>query len=258
MTTKPKADAIKPKGPEWREEWLPLQAIAKEPSLQVRARLDPSAVKRYADATRAGHVLPPIKVARVASAGGTMLYLVDGWHRMEAGALQLSRQDLTQDVPGEQVLALVADMTEAEAGWEAANANRLHGVPLKPKEERGVFRAFIGAGRHRRGRAGLRTYEDIAAELGKGKSTIYRWMLQDFPALAKKMAKDSPGNQEAGTVEVDRPSPGQQQVQQAREATQQIIAALPAMSPTVRHEVADLLRAALRAAEGLGMVPPEF
>lgn len=252
-TEQPKA------GIEWREEWVPRASIAKVEALQVRKRLDPAAVHRYAELTRAGQVLPPIKLARVATAAGPVLYLVDGWHRMEAGALQVMREGFEQDTPGEQVLALVADMSEADARWEAAQANMAHGVPLKAAELRQVFRAFIKAGKHRRGRAGLLSYEDIGKAIGKPKSTIYRWMQADFPKTAKRMSSDGMGNPDAGlnTPEAG-PNLGQQVASEALKAIQQAAIAATAMDPAQRHEVADALRQALAVVEQLGTVPPEF
>lgn len=68
---------------------------------QVRFKMDAGTVKRYASAMRAGAAFPAVRIARIDGA----LYLVDGWHRLEAVR-----------VNGESsVDAVVSDMTEAEA-----------------------------------------------------------------------------------------------------------------------------------------------
>lgn len=251
---------LKQAGPEWREEWIPLHSIAKTDALQVRSRLDPKAVTRYAERMKAGHTPPPIKVARVERRDGPpALYLVDGWHRMEAGALQLQREAVDAGTAGPQVLASVADMSEADARWEAAKANMDHGVALKPKELREVFRAFMKAGKNRRGRAGLLSYQDIGDIIGKPKSTIHRWMVADYPKTARRMSGDGHGNDEAGLIQANQgPSLVDQQAQEARDAIQQTIINLPAFSPTQRHVLAELLRQALKQADELGTAAPEF
>src|SRR5262249_11471205 len=52
-----------------------------------------------------------------------------------------------------------------------------------------VFRAYVKAGRHKDGRR-YRSYRDIARELNGivGKSTLARWMAQDFPEVAARLA----------------------------------------------------------------------
>lgn len=69
--------------PAWREEWVALGDIVMHQPLQVRARLDVQAVKRYRAMTMAGRVPPPIRLGL----RGGVYYLVDGWHRIEADAL---------------------------------------------------------------------------------------------------------------------------------------------------------------------------
>lgn len=104
---------------------------------QVRVKVDGGTVQNYASEMRAGAAFPPLRIARIDGA----LYLVDGWHRLEAAR-----------VNGESsVGAVVSDMTEAEAQWAAAQANLTHGLPLKPREVREVFRAYVRSKQHRKG-----------------------------------------------------------------------------------------------------------
>lgn len=150
--------------PEWSEEWVPLPAIIKHAPWQVRVKLDDRAVRRYAEMTRAGNEPPPIKVGRVKG----RRYLVDGWHRMEAGALQIS-SSIDDD---ETVKALVADLTQAQAIWEAARANLGHGVQYKSKDLHGVFKAFIKSKQHVKPGGGIMSYREIAPIIGKPHTTI--------------------------------------------------------------------------------------
>ena len=154
----------------WDEQFVPLAAIIKHQPFQVRKALDKAAVRRYGEMTRAGKVAPPIKVALIRGSH----YLLDGWHRMAAGALTTA---------GDDVLALVASMTDKQAMWEAANANTAHGVPLKAAEIRGLFRAFIRSGQHRKAKGKPMSYREMQAALGKPHTTLRNWVRADFPKL---------------------------------------------------------------------------
>lgn len=163
--------------PDWTPELVPVAEIIRHQPYQVRAELDPGAVRRYRDAMRAGCEFPPIKLAKI---NGCYL-LVDGWHRLEAyeGSLPIA--------------ALVAEMTPAAARWEAAKANLNHGLPLKAAERREVFRAYIRAKRHVGPRGRLKSYREIGAEIGGiAHTSLYRWMKADFPRLFSKMGGAEP------------------------------------------------------------------
>jgi len=87
-------------------------------------------------------------------------------------------------------------MTFNEARWYAAKANTEHGLQLKTKELREVFRAFIETERHLQGQK-LMPYREIAKRIGKGFSTIRNWMKADYPRLFEKyqqMANGAPDN----------------------------------------------------------------
>jgi hypothetical protein len=145
---------------------------------QIRAKLDPGTVARYANGYAAGAGLPPVTVAQV----GKALVLVDGWHRV-AALERLGRGE---------VGAVVIPATDREARWLAAHANLTHGLPLKNKEIREVFRAYIRARQHLDGRGGTKSYRVIAQDLGgvKAYTTIRNWMQKDFREIAKRMEGD--------------------------------------------------------------------
>jgi hypothetical protein len=143
---------------------LRLEQIVLDDRFQFRP-LDRGTVKKYASAYRADVTMPPVKVADLKGA----LILTDGWHRVAA------RESL-----GEQrVEAIVVPASsEKEVRWLAAQANLEHGLPLKPKQYREVFRAYIKARRHRNENGSFKSYRDIATELGgaRGHTTIRNWM----------------------------------------------------------------------------------
>lgn len=191
--------------PEWAEKFVPLGAIIKHKPFQIRKRLDAGAIRRYREMTAAGMVAPPIKVALIR--GGH--YLLDGWHRMEAGALTTA---------GDDVWALVAPMTDKQARWVAADANTGHGVPLKASEIRGLFGAFIRSGQHKKADGTLMSYRELGAALGKPHTTIRNWVERDFPALFRSLAADGIGNPSPGLPGSTRLSLDDERIGQAHEA----------------------------------------
>lgn len=242
-----KATTKAPKAINWVEGDVPLDDIIKHAPWQVRAKLNDKAVKRYADMTNAGSLPPPIKVARV----GGKLFLVDGWHRMEAGALQLSRGLGT----GHEVAVLMADMTRAEAMWEAAKANMGHGVPLNAKDLHAVFKAFVRAKRHVKPDGTLMSYRDISPHIGKPHTTIRYWMKKYFPAIAAKMGGMENGNPEAG--EPPLADPVEEHKAQALEGLLNLTQRLDLLTPEARWEVVQHLDKAREDAVRMGVKEPE-
>lgn len=159
---------------EWAEAYIPLASIVKHPPFQFRSGLDAAAIRRYAAMTKAGKIAPPIVVALI----GTAHYLLDGWHRMEAGALTLTADD--------QVWVRVAVMTHGQAMWFAATANDGHGVQLKAAARRKVFRAFIESGQHKLPRGDVMSYRAMGDALGQQHTTVRNWVKADFPRLFRK------------------------------------------------------------------------
>ena len=175
--------------PQWNKEWVTLSHIGKGQHLQVRHKLDASALRRYRDMTKAGSIAPLIKVGRVDG----RLFLIDGWHRMEVEAYEVTSGMFEEP----QVRALVAELTEAQARWEAARANLGHGVQLKHKELREVFKAFIKAKKQFKAKGVRMSYRDMSTVLGIGHTTLRTWALKDFPGLARAMGGKEHGNSEA-------------------------------------------------------------
>lgn len=141
---------------------------------QIRRKLDPRTIQRYANAIKSGREMPPVRVAVV---DGVPI-LVDGFHRVAAHEL----------LGAAAVEAELIEATHQQAQWMAASANLEHGLPLKPREIREVFRVFIRTGQHRKGRGKLKSYREIGKELGCAYTTIRNWMMSDFPGLSKRYA----------------------------------------------------------------------
>lgn len=169
---------------------LPISSILRLPKYQFRP-LDHGFVRRYASAMRVEEELPPVQIAELNGA----YILVDGWHRV-AAAESIGRKEIAATV--EPVAS------EEEALWLAAKANVKHGLPLKAKEFRSVFRAYVSAKRHRLPGGGFKSYRDIAAELGGAKSftTIRNWMEKDYPPIFRAMGGAEPFERQEPTEAV--------------------------------------------------------
>jgi hypothetical protein len=134
-------------------------------------------VRRYASVYKSGAEMPPIRAALVDG----VLFVVDGWHRVAA----------LERVGAATATVEIIQCGARDALWLAARANLQHGLPLKAKEVRQAFRAYVKARQHRT-RRGVKSYREIAHDLGgiKSYSTIRNWMIRDFPHIAREMGGD--------------------------------------------------------------------
>lgn len=169
-----------------------LAQLTVSPEVQVRQRLDPITITRYANAIRSGQELPPIQVALVQG----VLILVDGFHRVAAH----------ESLGATEVQAEVTEASFEDALWMAAKANLQHGLPLKPSEVRQVFRVFIRTKQHHKGRGKLKSYREIGAELGRPHTTIRGWMSKDFPRIFAKYSGNEEFKGEGGLMDVTAPT----------------------------------------------------
>lgn len=237
----------------WVEEWVPLSAVIQHQPLQARKKLDMGAVRTYANMTKEGSRPPPVKVARCAG----RLYLLDGWHRMAAGALQL-RED---PMAGELVLAVVADMHEDRMPWEAASANMGHGVQYKKSEHRPVFKAWIKAKQHHKGRREYMSYREMAEAFGMGVSyvTLRKWVMADHPNLAHALSRHDHGNEEAGRYTPEVISMEKQHSHEARKALAAARQQAEALEDAEnRWDVLQGLKAMEAMLLAKGVKPPQF
>jgi hypothetical protein len=159
---------------------LRIAGIIIDEAYQVRMKTDAGTVLRYFDSYRNEVQLPPVEVAQVSEAR----ILVDGFHRV-AALKRLGRHEV-------DAVVKPADTVE-EARWMAAKANLSHGLALKAKEHREVFRAYVHARKHLDDKGGLKSYRDIARDLGgvRAYTTIRGWMQKDFRHIARRMGGDA-------------------------------------------------------------------
>lgn len=230
----------------WGEDAAPIHAqveiadIVVRPEWQVRDRFDQRLFWDYVTAYANGAAMPPIQLARVNGA----LILMDGAHRLAA----------QKHMKREAAAAIVTDLSEDEAQWQAALANTRNGARLKQGEKRKVFEVYMAQGRYRKGR-GVKSYREIAEELGgaASKSGIEKWMKKYHPKVAKRMAggrdftagpdKDSEGPR----------TPYQRVAEHIGEITRRAAAEARALCPTDRAALAAELR---RAAQAIAEAEP--
>jgi len=177
---------------------------------QVRQRLTPSIIKRYADAMRVGTEFPPIHIAIIHG----VPMVVDGWHRVNAA----------RSIGLVEISAVLIERPEEELAWCAAEANLKHGTPLNRKEARVVFRAYVKAGKHRkRGRA-IKSSREIAQDLHGLRSnvTILKWMKADFPSVYQRMSGEDATHHGGGLVASSTPE--ERHLQTIRRALEEIAA----------------------------------
>lgn len=181
-----------PSNPSVTTETIVIAQLCRASEFQIRTKLCPNTRKRYAAAIKAGQELPPLQVALVEG----VPCLVDGYHRAAA----------MESLGLEKTYAIVTKATRPEAIWMAAEANMNHGLQLKPRELREVFRVYIRTGRHKKGRGRLKSYREIAQELGRPHTTIRHWMEKDFKKLFNEYGGDNRGA-EGGCHPIQGPRP---------------------------------------------------
>jgi hypothetical protein len=160
----------------------PLDDLVVDPAFQIRGGLlNKHVVKRYADAMYTGQLFPAILAMRVQG----RLVLIDGFHRY-AAAKECGRLH-------ELEVEAIGDGTAAEARWRAFAANSQHGLPLKSREVREGFKAYIRAKQNVTPSGKLKSYRDIARDLGVGHTTIRHWMQRFFRAIFARMSHPSEG-----------------------------------------------------------------
>ncbi|MGY4233019.1 hypothetical protein ACVIIW_001966 [Bradyrhizobium sp. USDA 4449] len=155
---------------------VPIADIATRADWQVRDQINGALVRDYVTHYVHGANMTPLRLADV----GGVLVLIDGWHRL------LAQRQLGRDA----VEATIEELNEADAQWQAAMANTRNGARLtRQSEKRRVFELYMRQGRNRVGRRGLKSYREIAKDLGglASKSSIENWMKKAFPKIAAKM-----------------------------------------------------------------------
>lgn len=177
---------------------IPLDRLVLDENTQVRAETDPGTVKEYYQHMKVGAVFPPILVARVdAQDENKGFILIDGWHRVRA----------TQRLGQGYIAATISDETDPRKfAWIAAARNMIHGLRLTRDDKRKVFKSYVKAGEHRKGRR-LKSAREMSRDLGGIVSDrrIPEWMRQDFPSVFREMTGIEVQNPDAdfGRVQPD-------------------------------------------------------
>lgn len=223
-------------------------AVVVDSTFQIRkGRLNSAQVKRYADAMKTGQRFPAIKAMKVKG----RLVLVDGFHRLAAAKYAGCLEALDVVVVGEG--------SAAEALWLAFEANRQHGLPLKTRELRDGFRAYVRARKNQTADGKLKSYRDISKDLGVGHTTIRGWMQRFFPGVFRRMSNpnDGPVTPGEGGILFPKmdavPMSAVEFVDQAR-----VVAASHADDPEANWHLAERLEDFLRELRQRPVGRPEF
>ncbi|HEX8573092.1 MAG TPA: ParB/RepB/Spo0J family partition protein [Allosphingosinicella sp.] len=136
----------------WKDEELALSDVRERPDFQVRlGGVDSRHVRVLERTLEAGGALGPVKVARI----GKALYLVDGFHRLEA-ARRAGRGTIG---------AKVARMSLKEAEAFALLANTRHGKNLTPADKARLLALYVEQERHWGTDGRMKSSRVISAEL---------------------------------------------------------------------------------------------
>ncbi|HWE75542.1 MAG TPA: hypothetical protein VG328_20450 [Stellaceae bacterium] len=223
---------------------LEIVRIVRHPQYQFRP-VDHGTMKRYASAMELGVEFPPVRVGDL----NDTLVLIDGWHRVGA-AESIGRHEI------EAVVEPVA--SERELHWLAAEANVANGLPLKPRDHRRVFKAYVSAGKHRKPNGNYKSYREIAAELGGARAytTIRHWMCKDFYSAFRAMG-GAPGHPEPSPSDAQAQAPGGSLVGVVIDALQDARAAMPGVKDVYdRGEIVEHLQEILREAQSVPWKSP--
>jgi hypothetical protein len=244
---------------------LPIRDLVRHEAFQVRTKLDPHTIARYAGILKNGGSFPPITVARIASPevkpkGRPLavfdeidegaLVLVDGYHRVEAH-LAVGRNE---------VPANVVEASKHEALWLAASANLVHGLPLRARDLRRVFQGYVHAHRYKKANGDLKSYREIASDLNGARSyvTFRAWMRKDFPKLFEQMSNED-GKEAAGGLSDSPPDePERALLADCHAALASLRSAATLFTPSQRGDTIEALKETLLVFERLTFDLPEF
>lgn len=201
---------------------------------QVRTRLDQDAIRRYADAMRAGDEFPAIRVAMVQG----VYVVVDGWHRVSAARL-IGRLEFP---------TVLIEHKPHELAWLAVEANRAHGVPLGKGDRRRLLNAYVTANKHLGRGSKVKSSREMSKDLSGwiSHTSIIKWMKEDHPSIWRLMSGAEP-RAEGGLPDVD---PEERRLAAIQEATREITANAPGViDPVKRGEMLEGLKAMIQRLE---------
>lgn len=221
------------KGKQWALRDLRLEEVRERPDFQLRANgINSAHAKRLLRALQDVKELGPVKVAQI----GKALYLVDGFHRLDAHKLA-RRQTISAEV---------ARMSLEEARAEAQQANTTHGLNLNRKDKLRVWADYIASGRHLDDAGALKSSRVIATELDQvySRETIR----QKLKAMGMEL-NEGEDFKAWGGDEVDEDTLAEERADEAENLLAHLAAVLPTLNPGDLQRLTGATRALLDAAE---------
>ncbi len=229
-----------------------IASLVQHKAFQVRERLDDGTINRYAAGFRYGGEITrqPILVGRIQAPprqprGRPPKHLVG----VEVGALVLlagfHRVAACRLIGQPTILARVVDTTAREAQWLAAESNLAHGLPLKNKEVRRAFEAFVRAGQYLNADGSRKSLRVIGQLFGKDHKTIHAWLnTPDLRWLFKQYGPEQPKQNLGPPPATPQPSPQEQAFMTLMEAAQQMKNGAPMLAVEQLMELVIALREA--------------
>jgi hypothetical protein len=159
---------------------IPQERIAiLDEEFQIREGLKENTVRKYQRHYQVGTAMPPVRIAQI----GKSLYLIDGFHRLEA-----QRRN-----GAEEVAATIEPIeTREEAAWLGGKVNSEHGLPLNKRERHRLFRLYLSQERYYlngqpKTPRSMKSYRAIGREFGITDKTARALILKYHPKLCKVM-----------------------------------------------------------------------
>ena len=138
--------------PKWKLQQLPIVDIKERKDFQLRQfGLGPALVRTLTRVLESGGAVEAVKVAKI----GKALYLVDGFHRLEAHR-QAGLETISADV---------ARMSVRDAEGLALLANTKHGKGLSPADRTAILTRYVERGDHWRDDGRFKSAQDIVDDL---------------------------------------------------------------------------------------------
>jgi hypothetical protein len=156
-----------------------------EGEFQIRVGLKEPTVQKYQRHYTVGTPMPPIRLAQV----GGALYLMDGFHRLEAQRRNGARE----------VQATIEPMASlSDVAWIGGKVNAEHGLPLSKVERHRLFRLYLRQERYYlngqpKSSHSIKSYRKIGQEFGITGKTARVLIHKYHPKLGKVMDAHNAG-----------------------------------------------------------------
>lgn len=164
---------------------LTIEEIIVAPEVfQIRDKINKEKVKEYKAAYRNETNMPPVLIANVKK----VLYLVDGFHRIEA----------LKELGQRYVDAFIFHTANIDnARFHGALENTKNGLPLKSAEKERIFDLYIQARKYRCVESGYKSIRQIARDLGFwSPNTVSSRLRKHYGAIYKHIISTYPASEE--------------------------------------------------------------